>query len=136
MYDAIMKAADQIEQYPERFVFIATGVPRRDGGLSHNCGSPGCALGWIAFYGRNVWVNRLCGTYGNGLKVVDLPNNSSSVFYCRLNKYESGWMGDARLCAKALRQYAEEYCAPEQPKYEGILETVKVIFDQPSRCPV
>jgi hypothetical protein len=43
IYNAIMKAADQVETHPESFDFWVNDIPER-------CGSPGCALGWIGFY--------------------------------------------------------------------------------------
>jgi hypothetical protein len=50
MYESIMKAAEQIEQWPDSFKFMATGIPKKSGGNINFCGSPGCALGWIGFF--------------------------------------------------------------------------------------
>lgn len=41
---AILSAADSIEKHPKLFDFDTMGIPDSD------FGTPGCALGWIAFH--------------------------------------------------------------------------------------
>ena len=43
VYEAIMLAADHIERNPADFNFMSIGIP--------DCGTPGCALGWIGSFG-------------------------------------------------------------------------------------
>jgi hypothetical protein len=107
---AILKAADHIERNPRSFDFHRLTVP---GG----CGTPGCALGWIGYFGgvksdcdglqaSNIDVSRFIGL-----------NGETGVFYKRLGDVlkSSGrtdwysWSQRADYCAEALRIYADLY---------------------------
>ena len=101
--NAVLLAADYIEKFPSEFDFFALNVP-----TGKHCGSPGCALGWIAhFMGHRL--DDWSGLVGVG----DIE------FYERMDAFEGhdadaagqygNWKGSAELCAKALRQYAEAY---------------------------
>jgi hypothetical protein len=106
VYDAIMKAAEHIEQSPSTFHFGAYLVPS-------DCGSPGCALGWIGmFAGRHragVAVN---------LVAKEILGVTGAEFYDRMAhinaaKRPSGWWRDTpQIVAENLRAYAAKYHAP------------------------
>ena len=112
IYTAIMKAADQIEYHPERFNFGSVDFP--------DCGSPGCALGWIGhFLG---YTETKYHSYRHGVLTVtddlgitaDSHCDHNNEFYSRMNNLVPGWKGKAKQCAKALRLYAAKYHAPEK----------------------
>lgn len=130
IHDAILKAADQIEQHPELFDFIEVGVPR--------CGSPGCALGWITFFSeptKHIKRNYTCDfdvVYFDGA-LGELGLLEPSQFYDRMDRFNllrfftgARWTRDAQLCAKSLRKYAKKY--HPKPKYGGIPTSVLGIF--------
>jgi hypothetical protein len=150
IYEAIMKAADQIEEDPSSFRFSATGIP-------HACGTPGCALGWIGFY---AGMRRQALKYVSFEDVARMLDLCSTVFYTRMDDLTSGflrnrywWRNEAATCAKSLRKYAEKYHgheksieaviadirvakpepAPAAPRPIGIPAGVRVIFTSPSQ---
>jgi hypothetical protein len=105
--NAVLLAADHIEQFPGEFDFMSLDVPR-----AKHCGTPGCALGWIAhFLGQRDEDGAWFGIVG-----VD-----DQEFYERLDAFEgrdhkSGecgewgdWSRSAAACATALRRYADEH---------------------------
>jgi hypothetical protein len=102
VYHAILRAADRIEAHPELFAFMESGVP--------DCGSRGCALGWIGFE-LGVRPGEDVGAVARErLGVDELP------FYHRVNDADGRskdwmrcWMRSAPRCAAALRLYAEKY---------------------------
>lgn len=59
MRQAILLAALQVEKNPGTFLFTHGGVPRGPGKNIHECGSPGCALGWIAAFHNAIRGSRL-----------------------------------------------------------------------------
>jgi hypothetical protein len=101
---AILKAADHIERYPDDFDFAATKVP--------DCGTPGCALGWIAAFAglkeryseAAVWM---------GLAAEPLRGGSDRqrvyTFYNRMDDLVGYWHKDPAICAKGMRLYADKY---------------------------
>lgn len=98
VYDAIMAAADHIEKNPAQFVFTKSDTPR-------SCGSPGCALGWIGYFGNlgrdsNEVARRL------GLGEMHFYNwmGISTL-------HEGFWTRDASVCATGLRRFAEKHFA-------------------------
>lgn len=112
LYTAIMKAADHIERNPREFKFHAIDKP-------NGCGSPGCALGWIAYFaGGDNYMDV-------ARNVLNLPGDQSTgegsphfEFYRRLKNLEGGsqkWMNSAGLCAHLLHLYAEKYHGHEKP---------------------
>jgi len=117
---AILKAADSIEQHPELFNFHSVSLP--------HCDSPGCALGWIAVHlnspellystGSGWWsekLNKIMGTRGD------------AHFYQRMRNLYGGfkWRYTAKNCAKTLRKYADKY-HPESAIPASVLAIFKV----------
>ena len=116
IYQAIRKAADQIEAHPERFKINAIVIPEKGGA----CGSPGCALGWISHY---YGVNPIKGYYRGLIRAMRIDDDNE--FYERMaqlvgihipaNKTICSWSDlgewtrDAAECARLLRLYAEKY---------------------------
>lgn len=97
-YDAIMAAADHIEKNPALFRFAVSDTPR-------HCGSPGCALGWIGYFGS---LGKDSHKVGIGL----LGGDGEMKFYNWMNAKSTGlapWTRDAAVCAKGMRLFAEEY---------------------------
>lgn len=135
IYDAIMKAADQIEKNPELWDFNTLAIPE--------CGTPGCALGWIGHFSKCKISKeaKLVGmvpqqTYlGNVALSMGLPSESS--FYERINDLAGHngldwWLSKASTndIARVLRLYAEKYHGHEkQPAKTGIPDSVRAIFE-------
>lgn len=139
IYDAIMAAADQIEKRPKTFNFGISEVPR-------SCGSPGCALGWIGHF-LGVWqaiahgdvLTEVAIRMGlHGVRGDWLLRSGQRIFYARmgwLNGHDcatqiswGAWTGDAALCAKTLRAYAEMYHPLPKPEHTGLPDIVREIF--------
>ena len=119
--NAILKAADSIERYPQLFDFDSIYPPNAD------CGTPGCALGWIAYHlGIKDWIGAEDGRVYEELGIaknccfprLDTVCDSSNPF---------DWKYSPELCAKTLRLYADKY--HPQTKTEMPPE-VRAIFDQ------
>lgn len=108
IYNAILAAADYIERHPNDFCFYSREVPS-------NCGSPGCALGWIG-----VFAGAKAGTDVRDIAPAVL-GVSEGEFYKRLtglhneHGFISGrwWTKYADACAVVMRMYAERYHKPE-----------------------
>lgn len=99
---AILRAADHIESYPAQFDFNQCAIPE-----DLSCGTPGCALGWIAFFSGAIDA---CGL----LEVTErLSMAEPSIFYRRMNQLDSentgNWMYSAKVCARNLRLYADKH---------------------------
>ena len=96
---AIMAAAASIEERPELFKFDTCQVP------DIRCGTPGCALGWIASHlGYDEWADNR--DFFNVIGVED------DAFYERMAEISGGeqlWMDDPTTCANTLRKYADRY---------------------------
>jgi len=101
--NAVLLAADHVEQFPSEFNFFSFEIP-----LKKHCGTPGCALGWIAHflgYQGEDWTN--------------LVGVSDSEFYERMDALEGhdsetagrwgDWSRSADKCAAALRRYADKH---------------------------
>ena len=117
--EAILKAADSIEMNPELFNFSSTVLPSRD------CGTPGCALGWIATYSDGACLTS-CGRGWLYDRVLDI---NDSLFYNRMSAISFYWITSAEECAKALRAYADKYHPAKQPaKKSAIPDSVMQIF--------
>lgn len=105
LYNAILKAADHIEHYPDDFNYHMLGVPA--------CGSPGCAVGWIAHF-SGVKAQPI-GVTGEVCKQV-LGVDYWGSFVGRMDRAVTGyWRRDPFVCAAALRLYAEKYHGHEKP---------------------
>jgi len=111
---AILKAADSIEKYPNLFDFDSTKDP------SHDCGTPGCAIGWIAHH-LNIQEWTDTGTVYSHLSIT---NDYGHSFYKRMHSLAYGWTANADACANVLRKYADKY----HPEHTGIPENIKQIF--------
>lgn len=132
-YQAILAAADHIETQPKAYNFGTYSYP--------DCGTPGCALGWIAAIaqlpmdGRYAcWDMRLITKFFG----EDEDNFTEARFYTRMDKlapeireYEGDtvmvWTQEAGACAAALRQYAQKYHAPEQQSLESRVERAEEV---------
>jgi hypothetical protein len=101
--EAILKAADHIERNPRDFNFDHAGIP-------DSCGSPGCAIGWIAYFADVMAkdsmldeppVTRIC---------PELLGVGEGEFYTRMNNLGGlVWIDSGPQCASALRMYARKY---------------------------
>lgn len=120
--DAILKAADHIEGSPRLFNFGKCATP-------HDCGTPGCALGWIGFFaGKQFHGAIVCDVAAS----IGIPGNvrgsSEGTFYERMNKLcaddDRIWIEDAAACARGMRLYADKY----HPATALIPESVRRIF--------
>lgn len=98
---AILKAANHIEANPGDFSFASVVVPE--------CGTPGCALGWIAaFRGHRTHVpdgDRAC------FNLEGFPTGVDDMdFYNRMDDLGvPDWSRSAEACAQALRAYADRW---------------------------
>ena len=120
--NAILKAADHIEANPSLFTFSEIFIP-------NDCGTPGCALGWIGFFANaaknmnNWWANAYKDSPRCTLSAVtddDHPSEmgiDQGVFYNRMDDLSKirhngrfvSWHHNAKECATSLRIYADEY---------------------------
>jgi hypothetical protein len=118
---AILKAADSIEQNPDLFDFNSINLP------NHECGTPGCALGWIAsFLGTEYQLRRIF----NMPVMQKIMDCSDGAFYRRMRHLPIGyeWKYNHMLCAESLRQYADKYHPDHIP------ESIRKIFEPSDRC--
>lgn len=104
IYDAIMKAADHIERYPKNFNFFRTSIPA-------DCGTPGCALGWVMHFSGARWRPNCDAIDGVAAVGVD-----STMFYQRMSEISREWADTAQHCVSTLRLYAEKYHGNDRPK--------------------
>lgn len=118
IYSAIMKAADQIQKNPQTFDFSS---------MHMDCGSPMCALGWIAHFGG--YTEHIGGV---SMWIMGTHYHSDIEFYGRLFEFEKKWTDDANSCASALRLYAAKY---HKPAITGIPNSVREIFAHESVLP-
>lgn len=99
--EAILKAADWIQQHPKDFQFSSCDIP--------SCGTPGCAIGWIvAFSGfkpGKEWnaglAEKALGIFNNG--------DADEEFYNRMDKINERWLYHPSECAETMRLYADKY---------------------------
>src|SRR6185437_10876015 len=103
VYNAIMRAADHIERHPQEFNFNSTSIPDGPG-----CGTPGCALGWIAVFSDREASHYKSPCYPEGYRSIGaiaenaLNCSSSLEFYFRMHTIAPKWRSDAATCAQAL----------------------------------
>jgi hypothetical protein len=106
-YEATLATAELFEREPKLFRFSETSVP--------DCGTPGCALGYIGYFmGQTGCIS------GESTIGVD-----SGVFYDRMRPLAPNWIIDASRCAKGLRLYAEKYL-----REDHIPTDVRAIFEK------
>lgn len=129
LYNAIMSAAGHIEQNPKEYNFDTLSIPT-------HCGSPGCALGWIAhFAGVENWADKIQSHEDEVtsfvrlvMKVPPTPypvpmrgiRPPEGTFYERLDQLrdagDKSWIDHPEVTAKVLRRYAEKYHAHEKQR--------------------
>lgn len=124
---AIFMAADRIENNPGDFLFEATKVP-------HQCGSPGCALGWIGHYLGIAAGNSFhapCNAMGIARIAPMLDGSGEFTFYRRMDELlgSTYWANDSSACARALRLYADKYHPAAKGTDVLIPASVRAIFD-------
>lgn len=103
--EAILKAADHIENNPAQFNYGCISVPE--------CGTQACAAGWICFFldvpaGQNAAGLELADT-ALGIPYDEFDHRMDIM--SAIDGDNGRWMRDASACAKALRRYADDYCA-------------------------
>ena len=124
---AILRAADSIEQNPRLFNFMTSSKP------DPNCGTPGCVLGWIGFHLGIIAINMPTPTaQALGCPKETLPISNDLVayedwgFYRRMTEISGNslWRYSPGACASALRKYADKY----HPATGGMPDSVRRIF--------
>ena len=120
---AILKAADSIEQNPDMYDFHSITAP--------DCGTPGCAIGWIVahsqldlpyedglegrarYWGRHEGYSKLLGVDDAG-------------FYNLMDSCgDTNWHTTPQKCAQSLRLYADKY----HPATDHIPASIRQIFE-------
>lgn len=130
IYGAILRAAAHIERHPDRFDFSSTETPKS----VHDCGTPGCALGWIGAC-LDERATEWDGYDGpSAIARVALSLGCAVDFYSRMNELQPpsvpDWHDDAIGCAHVLRLYAEKYHKPAAPALDpGFLAWRKAFGD-------
>ena len=106
-YEATLATAKLFEQRPELFRFSETNIP--------DCGTPGCAIGYIGYFmGHTGCIS--------GEKTIGVD---SGEFYDRMRPLAPFWIIDATTCARGLRLYAEKYLREDYVPIE-----VRAIFER------
>ena len=94
---AILAAANSIEKNPKMFAFESCVIP--------DCGSQGCALGWIGFH-----LGLSANFISLGVSVCPVLGVKTAAFHELTKLYGSfDWQHSAPDCAKALRLYANKF---------------------------
>ena len=117
---AILRAADSIEMNPDLFKWSTVHLPNVD------CGTPGCALGWIAVH-RGEEVQMQMGSSW----IPDTPVGiDDGKFYCRMSEISNyEWKRSALVCAQTLRLYADKF-HPESESKQSIPQSVLNLFKE------
>lgn len=112
---AILSAANSIEQYPKLFDFNSTIIP-------NDCDTPGCALGWVAYHLGSKYLVSAGITWKS-----DSFTGDDGLFYKNMNHIcgSDAWKTSASECSSSLRIYADKY-HPTQ----GIPDSVLAISKQ------
>jgi hypothetical protein len=118
--EAILKAADSIQAYPQLFNWSSVQTANPE------CGTPGCALGWIAFHAgvADSDFTKTC-------ELMSIHRGEHGTFYMRMNSVcgnPQTWKESAGECARTLRLYADKYHPAEAAAPHGIPESVRAIF--------
>lgn len=118
--EAILKSADHLEWNPGLFYFYTVRIPDDD------CGSPGCVLGWIAFFLSVDFRSLEHVAESIGCKRTSI--GFSHDFYLRMDSLvPPSWREDVALCAKGLRAYADKF-HPETETYPEVQAELERIF--------
>jgi hypothetical protein len=115
---AILSAADSIEQQPDSYKFSAIGLP--------DCGSPACALGWI---GHHLGFSMCLGDIINRATKIISGKENHTEFYRQMEgicdrRFFSKWT--TTEIADGLRLFADKY----HPEKDYIPASVRAIFDE------
>lgn len=100
LYDAIMKAADHIEQNPQLFDYHNIYVP--------DCGTPACALGWIGHFAGIRDLYREDGLTNVGYVEKILGRHDFYAFMVTRTDARN-WIKDAAACARGMRVFAKDF---------------------------
>lgn len=120
---AILEAADQIEQHPETYRFRSNENPK--------CGTPGCLLGWIGCKAgvvqgsHPIWLFAVMEKLGYGRGVTIMPFLDEMA---ELRGHPGAWQENAQAAADKLRAYADK-------RFPGIPQEVLKIFTPPLATP-
>ncbi len=110
---AILKAANHIESNPERFDYGSCGIPEHE-----TCGTPGCAVGWVAFFAGQ----KECNEPMNAICARTLGIDFWNTFIRRMDTLDDqSWRFTASQCAKHLRLYADKY-HPATPDWNAVAD--------------
>ena len=114
---AILKAADHIENNPHEFLYKEVCVP--------DCGTPGCAAGWIAHFMGVKFGTPCWGTF-----LMPILGINSNVFIDRMDAIQFyHWRVDAQVCAATLRHYADKH-HPAEAEYSEVSKELDRIFKE------
>lgn len=109
-YDACMLAADQIEKHPDGYSFASVKIP-----WGRDCGSPGCALGWIGcFLGltsrMGLFDDRANDTHCI-MRTEEVIGIGSIDFYRWMDRQPAipRWRWNPQQCAAGLRLFAKQF---------------------------
>ena len=125
---ATLKAADSIEQNPDNYLFMSNQKP--------DCGTPGCALGWVGFHLGVAENENGCSLYhlvvADVLGFIAPPDTfvyADRPFYGRMDDINNSieWRHSAKKCAAALRLYADKYHPADN---QGMPDVVRSWFDE------
>lgn len=112
--EAILKAADWIQEHPDSYNFMATEIP--------HCGSKGCLIGWVGHFlerpaGENSWSDGCEKIMGINLEQF----NKRLIEICKENGYEENcvwaYQTQPKQAARILIFYANQY-HPAKPLKE------------------
>lgn len=125
--DAILKAADHLEANPQLWDFCSSTVP--------DCGTPGCAAGWIGHF-RGVPAGRcLAIGFANNMERWLVEKNSPmyyKIFSERMSAIDSQWPWSVKTAVKTMRKYADKYHPAEVTTNhtDFIPATVRQLFEK------
>jgi hypothetical protein len=141
MREAILRAADHIEEHPHQLDWSHGDLPKNSGGIGY-LGHGVCPLAWIGEFteGRTdfrdisiklglkgSWefydeMDRLSGYYGN-----------CKWYFSITRCFDPPWVTNARLCAETLRKFADKFFPV---RHERLPEAVREIFNVEEALPV
>ena len=115
-FDSKLKTLQALEaQHPELFDWNSVDIP--------DCGTPGCAIGWIASHAGVKDVKE----WPHALREIKdfMQIGDTSDFYDRMEMLVTDWRRKSGPCAKALRLYVDKY---HPQKIDSIPESVRELF--------
>jgi hypothetical protein len=132
MRDAILRAADYIEEHPHQLNWSHGDLPKNNGGIGY-LGHGVCPLAWIGEFTEGCTGFRDV-TIKLGLKSLEFYDemdrlsgyNEISPIHRWYVRGNPPWATNARLCAETLRKFADKFFPV---RHEGLPESVKGIFN-------